>query len=74
MRRIEVDLPLNNQTPYQGIEFVATPSESYNPQETVNKLAEFLDFLYSQLPFAVVEILQRDSRISKFRECLTDKL
>ena len=74
MIKIEVDLPHDQPTQYQGIEFIARPSDSYNPQETANKLAEFLDFLYRQLPFAVVEELQKNPRIDQFRKCLTNRL
>ena len=74
MIRIEADLPPHEVEIFQGIEFIAKPSDSYNPEKAANQFAEFLESLYQQLPYDVVKILQKDPRISKFRECLTDKL
>ncbi len=74
MIRIEMDLPSGQEKQYKGVEFVAKSSESYNPKKAADKLAEFLEQLYSQLPYSVVEILQKDPRIGNFRSCLTDRL
>lgn len=65
-----MELPPDQPRPYQGVEFIAKPSESYDPKKASDKLAEFLDCLYKQLPHNVVRELSKDPRIEGFRKAL----
>ena len=48
---------------YRGIEFSAKPSDSYNPETAANKLVEFLELLYQQMPYDVAQRLKKTQEL-----------
>ena len=70
MKRIEMELPYNQERVYKGVEFIAKPSKTYDPKKAADKLAEFLEELYNQLPHNLVRELSKDPRIQNFRKTL----
>lgn len=69
MKRFEIDLP-NYPIEYEGIELIARPNSSYDPEKCVEQFARFFMDLYRQLPHSVVEKLKRDQRIDSLRKAL----